>query len=98
LKLALFKRLLQLLEIAAQQLHHQIIIIGIRAVRKETREANPPVFGRWLGLLLLEACVECDNFRVLIVDAIFLQGSFLGKLHHVLHKRYLPLELGLVFA
>lgn len=107
LELALLKRLLQLLQVNAEQLHHQVVIVLVRAVRVKSRKANPAILrnGRdrsggalLLLLLLLQLGIKLNGFRVLVLDTVFLQRLLLRELHHVLHQRYFPLKLRLVFA
>ena len=59
LELALLETLFELLQVDPQQLHHQIVVIGVRAVGIESREPNTSIFGsgggggRLLWLVLL---------------------------------------------
>ena len=107
LKLALFERFLQLLQIDSEQLHHQVIVILIRAIRIQPRKADPPILGNhgygasralFLLLLLLQFGIQLNGFRVLILHTILLQWLLFGKLHHIFHKRNFSLEFRLVLT
>ena len=44
LELALLERFFEFFEVDAEQLHHQVVVVLVRAIRKKTGEADPTVF------------------------------------------------------
>ena len=50
LEFAFFERFFQLLQVDAQQLHDQVVVILVRAIRVQARKANPPVFRNGLHI------------------------------------------------
>ena len=105
LEFAFFERLLEFLQVDAQKLHDQIVVVLVRAVRVEPWEPDSSVpVSRYrlavvlLHLLLLNFGVELHSLRILVLDAVLLQRFPLGELHHVFHEGDLPLEFGLVLA
>ena len=53
-KLAFFEGFLQLFQVYSKELHNQVIVILVRAVRVEPREANPPVLVRLLLTIFVQ--------------------------------------------
>ena len=80
LELAFFEWFFKLFQIYTEKLHHQVIIVLVWAVRKQTWETDPTIFWDrtyWAGrtllllLLLLKFSIKLNSFRVLILNTVF---------------------------